>query len=81
VTFPCDGVRVLDLASGQAALVGMVLADYGADVVRIEPPVRRPLDDVPRTASGTGGRGSTNSTCAPQSNERHSIRSPATATW
>ena len=47
MTFPCDGVRVLDLASGQAALVGMVLADYGADVVRIEPPVRRPLDDVP----------------------------------
>jgi crotonobetainyl-CoA:carnitine CoA-transferase CaiB-like acyl-CoA transferase len=36
---PLDGLRVVDLSWGYAgALVGMVLADYGAEVVRVEPP-------------------------------------------
>jgi len=35
---PCDGIRVLDLTRGYAAITGMVLADYGADVVRVVRP-------------------------------------------
>jgi len=35
----CDGVRVLELGQGMAgAMPGMVLADNGADVVKVEPP-------------------------------------------
>lgn len=35
---PLVGVRVLDLAEGEAALAGKILADLGADVVKVEPP-------------------------------------------
>ena len=35
---PLDGVRVLDLADGRLQGVGRLLADLGADVVRVEPP-------------------------------------------
>lgn len=35
---PCQGVRVLDFARGYAAIASMVLADYGADVIRVESP-------------------------------------------
>ncbi len=36
---PCDDLRILDLSSGPAGgLATMVLADYGADVIKIEPP-------------------------------------------
>jgi benzylsuccinate CoA-transferase BbsE subunit len=51
---PLVGVRVLDLAEAEAALAGKILADLGADVVKVEPPQgeigrrRGPfLDDVP----------------------------------
>jgi len=43
VTAPCDGLRVLDLTWGMPGnLATMVLADYGADVVKIEPPAGDP---------------------------------------
>lgn len=39
MTRPCDGVRVLDFSRGMAGnLATMILADYGAEVARVEPP-------------------------------------------
>lgn len=35
---PLDGVRVVELADGWAAHCGRILADLGADVVKVEPP-------------------------------------------
>ncbi len=40
-----NGVRVVDLAGDAAALAGRILADLGADVVRVGPPLPRPLAD------------------------------------
>ena len=45
---PCSGLRVLELSRGLAgSLATMVLADFGADVVRVEPPGGDPLWDEP----------------------------------
>jgi benzylsuccinate CoA-transferase BbsE subunit len=38
VSSPLDGLRVLDLADGSGALCGRILADLGADVIKLEPP-------------------------------------------
>ena len=36
---PCDDLLVVDLSSGPAGgLASMVLADFGADVLKVEPP-------------------------------------------
>jgi crotonobetainyl-CoA:carnitine CoA-transferase CaiB-like acyl-CoA transferase len=36
---PCDDLRVIDLSGGRAAgIATMVLADFGADVIKVEPP-------------------------------------------
>jgi benzylsuccinate CoA-transferase BbsE subunit len=37
------GLRVLDLSSNHAAYAGRLLADLGADVVRVEPPAGSPV--------------------------------------
>ena len=34
---PCADLRVLDFGTGYGAIPGMILADYGADVIKIEP--------------------------------------------
>lgn len=39
------GVRVVDLAGEAAALAGRILADLGADVARVGPPLPRPFAD------------------------------------
>jgi crotonobetainyl-CoA:carnitine CoA-transferase CaiB-like acyl-CoA transferase len=41
------GVRVVDLAGEPAAMTGRILADLGAEVVRIEPPGGDPLRSLP----------------------------------
>ena len=48
MTGPLAGLRVVDLASTQAgAPVGQLLADYGADVLMVEPPGGSPLRELP----------------------------------
>jgi crotonobetainyl-CoA:carnitine CoA-transferase CaiB-like acyl-CoA transferase len=42
-----DGVRVVDLAGEPAAMTGRILADLGAEVIRIEPPGGDPLRRTP----------------------------------
>jgi crotonobetainyl-CoA:carnitine CoA-transferase CaiB-like acyl-CoA transferase len=48
VTGPLDGIRVLDLSSGIAGpLAGMLLADFGADVIKVEAPSGDPARSLP----------------------------------
>ncbi len=45
---PFEAIRVIDLSSGQAGGVAtMVLADFGADVIKVEPPGGDPRRDQP----------------------------------
>jgi crotonobetainyl-CoA:carnitine CoA-transferase CaiB-like acyl-CoA transferase len=45
---PLEGVRVVDLSTGIAGpLAGMFLADYGAEVVKVEPPSGDPARVLP----------------------------------
>src|SRR5262249_5398012 len=44
----CDGLRVLDFSQGvSGAMATMILADYGAEVIRVEPPEGDPGWDDP----------------------------------
>jgi len=52
-----DGVRVVDLTAGIAGAVAtMLLADFGASVVRIEPPGGDPLRSLPGWAAWSRGK-------------------------
>ena len=46
------GIRVLDLTTNYAAYVGRLLADLGADVVRVEPPEGSPLRSLAPCQTG-----------------------------
>lgn len=48
MTGACAGIRVLDCSRGDAgSLATMVLADFGADVVRVEEPGANPMTTMP----------------------------------
>jgi len=52
-----DGVRVLDLSRGTAGpMTGMMLADQGADVIRIAPPGGDGFEDLPGYAVWNRGK-------------------------
>ena len=54
---PCSGLIVLDLSSGMAgALATTVLADYGAEVIKIEPPTGDPLRSHPSWLAWNRGK-------------------------
>ncbi|MDT5225777.1 MAG: hypothetical protein QOG19_3184, partial [Mycobacterium sp.] len=47
-----DAVRVVDLSDGAADSVTRLLADLGADVLKVEPPGGSPGRDMPPTLAG-----------------------------
>jgi crotonobetainyl-CoA:carnitine CoA-transferase CaiB-like acyl-CoA transferase len=48
MTGPCDDLRIIDLSSGQASgIATMILADFGADVIKVEPPGGDPARALP----------------------------------
>ena len=49
------GIRVLDLTTNYAAYAGRLLADLGADVVRVEPPEGSPLRSLAPCQTGPTG--------------------------
>jgi crotonobetainyl-CoA:carnitine CoA-transferase CaiB-like acyl-CoA transferase len=57
MTGPLDGYKVLDLSWGVAGpLVGMLFADYGADVFKVEPPGGDPFRKLPAYAVWNRGK-------------------------
>ena len=49
---PLSGLRVLDMSTDKAELCGRLLADLGADVVRVEPPDGVPSRQLPPFSGG-----------------------------
>ena len=49
------GIRVLDLTTNYAAYAGRLLADLGADVVRLEPPEGSPVRKLAPFQRGPNG--------------------------
>ncbi len=59
MTLACSGLRVLDFTRGMHGnLVGTILADYGAEVVKIEPPSGDPYRGHPAWGFWNRGKGS-----------------------
>jgi crotonobetainyl-CoA:carnitine CoA-transferase CaiB-like acyl-CoA transferase len=53
----CDGLRVIDFSSWMAGpLATMVLADNGADVIKVEPPEGDPARDLPAFQTWNRGK-------------------------
>ena len=54
---PCTGLTVLDFSLGMpGALCTLVMADYGAEVIKVEPPGGDPFRCQPAGFHGTAGR-------------------------
>ena len=50
MTKPLDGIRVIDLSLGPAGgMATMIMADYGADVIKVEPPGGDPFRAMPHS--------------------------------
>ena len=55
---PCTGLTVLDFSFGMpGAICTLVMADYGAEVIKVEPPIPEILSVFnPPGSHGTAGR-------------------------
>src|SRR2546430_1231855 len=54
---PCEGLVVLDFSWGMAGgLASAVLADFGADVIKIEPPAGDPFHSQPAWLAWNRGK-------------------------
>ncbi len=54
---PCDDLRIIDLSSGPVAgIATMVLADFGADVVKVERPGGDPFRRLPNASMWLRGK-------------------------
>ncbi len=53
--FALSGRRVLEFADDSGAYCGKLLADMGADVIKVEPPTGDPGRQIPPFLSGTQG--------------------------
>ena len=53
---PATGLRILDFGQGYAAIPGMILADYGADVIKVEPPQGERFRALPAFAQWNRGK-------------------------
>ncbi len=59
----CDGLRVIDFSSWMAGpLATMVLADNGAEVIKVEPPEGDPARDLPAFQTWNRGKRASRST-------------------
>src|SRR6202035_1980447 len=57
MTLACEDIRIVDLSSGRAGGVAtMVLADFGADVVKVEPPGGDRFRSLPAAPLGLRGK-------------------------
>ena len=52
-----DGIVVLDLSRGQApSIATMIMADFGADVIKVEPPGGDPFRSMPGAIQWNRGK-------------------------
>ena len=51
-----DGIRVIDIATPRAEMAGRVLADLGAEVIKVEPPGGAPARRMPPFSDSEPGR-------------------------
>ncbi len=67
-----DGIRVVDLSSGVAGpLASAILADFGADVVKVEPPEGDPARRLPGFAAWNRGKRSVRADLSEPADREH----------
>src|SRR5690349_8594309 len=87
---PLQGLRVLDFADEKGELCGRLLADFGADVIRVEPPEGARSRRLPPFHAGeslyyafrnAGKRGITIDLGTPEGREALHAQLPSTDVW